>query len=69
MALNCNTCTNKFNAAIEGHCSEFNLMPQLDACGSYNPIQDTPAPHKPGTPTGVYIGLTREDQLPKQPCK
>lgn len=35
MALNCNTCDKRKAALAEGHCTEFTMIPQVDACAMY----------------------------------
>jgi hypothetical protein len=75
MALNCHTCKNKpeVNASSDTdalYCSEFKVMPQLDACGSHTPVAVHASPIRivpKNEPTGEYLGLSRFSNDETQP--
>lgn len=63
MALDCTTCGHKQNAMSQGHCTEFDHIPELDACAMHtlgaSASKEVAAPVViPGnTPAGGYLWL------------
>jgi hypothetical protein len=66
MALNCQTCGNKQNAVSQGHCTEFQHIPDIDACGMHtggihasSPEVKNQTPTIPQKSTDSYLWLNQ----------
>ncbi len=60
MALNCDTCDHKNNVVSQGHCTEFQHIPALDACAMHTGSKASAAPVVPATkPSGTFLWLNQ----------